>query len=122
MIEKTLKSLMAIVAEEAASNRVFARKLEDELIKQARDLTKARELEEQLSGFNPNVVYKESGQEGLKQALKNRSVAALKRIVARHNLDPSNQLGGRPTRVKIVEIILIAAEKRAKRDAKLFDY
>ncbi|WP_018996241.1 hypothetical protein [Hirschia maritima] len=122
MMEKTLKSLMAIVAEEVGNNRVFARKLEDELIKQANDLTKARELEEQISGFNPNVVFKESGEDGLKQALKNRSVAALKQIVARHNLDPSNQLGGRVTRGKIVEIILIAAEKRAKRDAKLFDY
>ncbi|ACT59534.1 hypothetical protein [Hirschia baltica] len=122
MIEKSLKSLFGIVADEAARNRAFARKLEDEILKQAKDVTKARELEEQVTGFNPNVVFKEAGAEGLKFALKNRSIAALKKIVERHNIDPSNQLGSRPTRGKIVEIILIAADKRAKRDAKLFEY
>lgn len=122
MIEKTLKSMFAIIAEEAGNNRAFGRKIEDELLKQAKELEKARELEAQISSFNPNVVFKEAGADGLKTALKNRSVAALKQIVERHNIDPSNQLGSRPTRSKIVEIILNAAAKRAKRDAKLFEY
>lgn len=122
MIEKTLKSLMAIIAEEAGSNRAFGRKIEDEILRQAQDLAKARELEEQISGFNPNVVFKEDGADGLRAALKNRSVSALKQIVERHNIDPSKQLSGRASRTKIVEAIINAAEKRAKRDAKLFDY
>ncbi|MFC7290723.1 hypothetical protein [Hirschia litorea] len=122
MIEKTLKSIWGVIADEASSNRSFARKIEDEILKQAKELAKQRELEEQITEFNPNVVYKQSGESGLKAALKNRSIAALKQIVKRHNIDPSNQLGGRPTRGKIVELILFSAEKRAKRDAKLFDY
>ncbi len=122
MSDKTLKSIFGVIAEEAKTNRNFARKIEDEILKQANDLAKQRELEEQITEFNPNVVYKKTGEDGLKTALKNRSIAALKQIVKRHNIDPSNQLGARPTRGKIVELILISAEKRAKRDAKLFDY
>ena len=122
MIDKALKSVFSVVAEEAASNRAFARNIEDVMIKYGQDLARKRELEEQVQRFNPFVEFKSAGADGLEAALKNRSVAALRQIVDRHNVDPANTLGPRPARAKLVSAIVAAAEKRAARDAKLFEY
>lgn len=122
MIDKALKSVFSVVAEEAANNRTFAKNIEDALIKYGQDLARKRELEEQVERFNPYVEFKSAGVTGLETALKNRSVAALKQIVQRHNVDPANTLGPRPARAKLVAAIVAAAEKRAARDAKLFEY
>lgn len=122
MIDKALKNLFGVVAEEAGANRAFGRKLEDALIKFGADLHKQREIEEQIESFSPFVEFKQLGADGLTGTLKNRSVAALKQIVARHNVDPAGALGGRPSRADLVTAIVNAAEKRAKRDARLFEY
>ena len=85
-------------------------------------MEKARELEQQVAEFSPFVTFKEDGAEALDNALKNKSLAALKKIIQRHNIDPANNLSGRPTRARLIAAIIEGAEKRAKRDAKLFDY
>jgi hypothetical protein len=46
----------------------------------------------------------------------------LKILVAKHNLDPAGALKGKSGKKPYAEHIAAAAQKRAERDAKLFEY
>ena len=122
MIEKSLSNLFGIVTAEAGRNRVFAQNLEDAIIKLGADLGKQRELEETARAFNPFVVYKTGGPEALAEALKPLPLKVLKLTVERHNIDPTGALPVRSRKPERSAAIMAAAEKRASRDSRLFEY
>ena len=71
--------------------------------------------------LNPAAVYRRSGEDGLRSALADQDLSALRALVAEHNLDPS---GVTPslTRDELAAHIVAQAKRRAERDEKMFDY
>ncbi len=71
--------------------------------------------------LNPAAVYRKSGEDGLRSALADQDLSALRALVAEHNLDPS---GVTPslTRDELAAHIVSQAKRRAERDEKMFDY
>ncbi|MEM6626909.1 MAG: hypothetical protein AAF719_09425 [Pseudomonadota bacterium] len=121
-MEKALKKLFAVITEEAASNVAFSRKLEDAMGAFAETYQKDRKIEREIEGFNPLVALKALGAESFHKRVGGMSAPALKLLIQKHNLDPSGALQGRASKAKLVDAIVGAAEKRAARDAKLFEY
>lgn len=122
MIEKSLNQLFAVVSAEAGRNRQFADRLEDAVLSMADSLSKSREIDEQVRQFNPFQVFNQEGATGIEAALKNRSYIVLRQMVERHNADPSGQLGSKPRKSDLIASLVAVAEKRAARDARLFQY
>jgi hypothetical protein len=71
--------------------------------------------------INPAGLYRKEGEEGLRSALADHDLSALRALVAEHNLDPS---GVTPslTREELATHIIDQAKRRAERDEKMFDY
>ncbi len=122
MIERALGGVFRVVTDEAASNPVFARKLEDALAGFAEDYTARRKAEADVGDFHPFIAYRKGTPEEFAARLGKFDVKALRLIVAQHNLDPANALKGKGAKKALVEQILTATQKRAERDAKLFEY
>jgi hypothetical protein len=66
-------------------------------------------------------MFKHEGQAALAAALASQDVAALRALVAEHNLDPSGDTV-RMDGARLAVHILAQAKARAERDEKLFDY
>jgi hypothetical protein len=73
--------------------------------------------------FNPLVVFKREGADGLRAALMDDawSDIALQGLLRDHNLDPAGDAAVLP-KPAMVEHIVAQAGRRAERDKKLFDY
>ncbi|ANP47436.1 hypothetical protein [Candidatus Viadribacter manganicus] len=71
--------------------------------------------------INPAGVFRKGGEDGLRAALADQDLSALRALVAEHNLDPS---GVTPslTRDELAAHIVAQAKRRAERDEKMFDY
>lgn len=121
MIEKAIANLLKVVSAEAASNPGFALKLEEALDKFAHDYVERRRDERVIGGFNPFVEYKRSPAEFAEKLARfdRRQLAA---IIEKHNLDPARSVRASTPKKQLFEMISVAAEKRAQRDAKVFDY
>jgi hypothetical protein len=122
MIEKTLTGLFKVVADEAESNKAFAAKLEASLAKFAEDYVARAAAEGQVADFHPFIEFKKSTPEEYRARLGKFDVRALRLVVKNHGLDPAGALPAKATKKAVAEFIAVAAEKRAARDAKLFEY
>ncbi|MDZ4760194.1 MAG: hypothetical protein SGJ21_03885 [Alphaproteobacteria bacterium] len=123
MIEKALSSLFRVIQEEAASNPAFGRRLEDALGSFAEEYGETRRTERRVAGFHPFVEFKTDAPEEFRGRLMKFEPAELRMVMTKHNLDPTGSLRARRTSKKaLVDHILAAAQKRAERDAKMFEY
>jgi len=122
MIEKTLAGLFKVVADEAESNKAFAAKLEGSLAKFAEDYVAKAAAEVQVADFHPFIEFKKSTPEEYRARLGKFDIRALRLIVKNHGLDPAGALPAKAAKKAVAEFIALAAEKRAARDAKLFEY
>ena len=122
MIDKTLAGLFRVVTEEAAQNPAFAQKLEDALGGFAEAFVERRKAERQVADFHPFIEFRKTTPEAFRARLEGFGVAELRLIVERHHLDPAKTLKPKAAKKAIVELICTAAQKRAIRDAKLFEY
>lgn len=122
MIDKTLAGLFRVVTEEAAQNPAFAQKLEDALGGFAEAFVERRKAERQVADFHPFIEFRKATPEAFRARLEGFGVAELRLIVEKHHLDPAKTLKPKAAKKVIVELISAAAQKRAVRDAKLFEY
>ncbi len=122
MIEKALGGVFKVVTEEAAANPAFAQRIEGALGKFAESYVEKRRVESEIADFHPFIEFKKDTPEAFRKRLAGFGVAELRLVVAKHNLDPSSALKARAAKKVLVEHIAKAAEKRAERDAKLFEY
>ena len=122
MMEKALNSLFGVVSAEAERNQAFAGELQEVIIKLASQFDKNNLIEKRVKAFNPFAVFKASGRDGMTKELSKETADVLRIMVKLHNADPAGQMGVRPKKADLVEAMVSMAERRAKRDAKLFDY
>ena len=71
--------------------------------------------------LNPVGIYKRAGEDGLSKALSTQELAALRALVAEHNLDPSGETEALD-RDALAAHVVAQAKRRAERDEKMFDY
>ncbi|MBI1339662.1 hypothetical protein GC169_05550 [bacterium] len=121
MIDKAIASLLKVISAEASANPAFARKMEEALDTFAHDYVERRRDERVLSGFNPFVEFKKSPQD-FDQRLSRFDRNQLALIIEKHGIDPARSVNSRTSKKKLAEMVAAAAEKRAARDAKVFDY
>jgi hypothetical protein len=121
MIDKALASLFKVVTDEATNNPAFGRRLEDALAKFGQDLAERRLAERSVEGFHPHIEYKKSPQE-FEARIGKFDAKELRVLISKHGLDPANILKGKGTRKALAAHVLAAVQKRAERDAKLFEY
>ncbi len=121
MIDKALSSMFKVVTEEAANNPAFGKKLEESLAKFGQDLAERRLAERSIEGFHPHIEYKKSAAE-FGARLAKFDATELRVLIERHGLDPANTLKGKGARKVLAAHVLAAVQKRAERDAKLFEY
>jgi len=122
MIDKTLAGLFRVVTEEAAQNPAFAQKLEDALGGFAEAWIERRKSESQVADFHPFIEFRKSDAESFRKRLDGFGAPELRLIIEKHHLDPATSLKPRAAKKALVEHIFTAAEKRAARDARLFEY
>lgn len=122
MIDKTLSGLFRVVTEEAAHNPAFAQKLEDALGEFAEAWVEKRKAEREVADFHPFIEFRKSSAETFRARLDAFGPAELRLIVEKHHLDPARTLKPRASKKALADLICAAAEKRAVRDAKLFEY
>lgn len=122
MIEKALAGVFKTVTEEASANPAFARRLEASLAKFAEDYVETRRAEHRLGDFHPHIEYKKAGADALRARLSRFDAKELKMVIEKYNLDPSGELKAKSSKKALAEHVLAAAQKRAERDARLFEY
>ncbi len=122
MIDKALGGVFKVVTAEAAANPAFARRIEDALGKFAEEYVERRRMESAVGKFHPFIAFRNASPEEFRKQLADFSAGELRLIIAKHHLDPSASLKARASKKTLVEHITTAAEKRAARDEKLFEY
>lgn len=122
MIDRALTGLFKVVSEEAATNPGFAKRMEDALGKFAEEYVEARRAEHRLGDFHPFIEFNKHGAEAFRARLAKFDATELRLIVEKHNLDPAQMLKSKASKKALAEHVFAAAEKRAARDAKLFEY
>ena len=122
MIDKALGDVFKVVTAEAAANPAFARRIEDALGKFAEKYVEKRRVESAVENFHPFIAFRNATPEAFRKQLATFSAPELRMVVAKHHLDPATVLKPRATKKVLVEHIAVAAEKRAARDSKLFEY
>lgn len=121
-MQKALNTLFGVISAEAERNQAFAGELQDVIIKLADQFGKANMVERRVKAFNPFAVFKAEGRDGMEKQLNKESAEVLRAMMRLHNADPAGGLGPRPRKADMVEALVSLTEKRAERDAKLFDY
>lgn len=71
--------------------------------------------------LNPAGLYKREGEDALTAALAALDEAALRALIAEHNLDPAGESEAMP-HAELATHIIAQAKRRAERDEKMFDY
>jgi hypothetical protein len=71
--------------------------------------------------LNPVGLFKREGEDALTAALAALDEAALRAMIAEHNLDPSGETEGQGED-ELATHIIAHAKRRAERDDKMFDY
>jgi hypothetical protein len=71
--------------------------------------------------LNPAGLYKREGEDALTAALAALDEAALRALIAEHNLDPAGETEAMPHE-ELATHIIAQAKRRAERDEKMFDY
>jgi hypothetical protein len=122
MIERALANIFKVVTEEAASNPAFGKRLEESLAKFARDHADRRLAENRVGDFHPLLEFRKTSPAEFEARLMKFDAQELRIIVEKHHLDPAQSLKGKTSKKILVAHILAAAQKRAERDAKLFEY
>ena len=122
MIDKALGGVFKVVTTEAAENPAFARRIEDVLGKFAEEYVEKRRIESAVENFHPFIAFRKATREEFRKQLAGFSAPELRMVVAKHHLDPAAVLKARAPKKALVEHIAAAAEKRAARDEKLFEY
>ncbi len=122
MIDKALAGLFKVVTDEAAANPAFAQRLEDSLYRFSQDLVATRAAVDRVAGFHPYIEFGKLGVDAFRGRLGEFDARELKLVVDRHHLDPAQTLKPKAAKKALIEHIVAAAEKRAARDAKLFEY
>jgi len=122
MIDKVLANIFRIVTEEAANNPAFGKRLEETLAKFAKDHAERRLAENRVGEFHPLLEYRKTSPTDFEARLMKFDAQELRIIVQKHHLDPANTLKGKGAKKVLVAHIFAAAQKRAERDAKLFEY
>ena len=122
MIEKALGGVFKVVTSEASANPAFARRLEDALGKFAEDYVERRRVERSVANFHPFIAFRNATPEEFRKQVGGLSAAELRMVVDKHHLDPAGSLKARAPKKALVEHVVLAAEKRAARDEKLFEY
>lgn len=74
-----------------------------------------------IGPINPVGLYKREGEDALTAALAAMDEAALRALVAEHNLDPSG-VADAMDEAELATHIIAQAKRRAERDDKMFDY
>jgi len=85
------------------------------------DSSPARGGASQAPAINPAGLYKKAGEDALTAALVPLDAAALRALVAEHNLDPAGETAAMDD-AELVAHIVAQAKRRAERDEKMFDY
>jgi hypothetical protein len=122
MIEKALAGVFKVVTEEAGANPAFARKLEQALAKFAEDFVEKQNAENRVGDFHPFIEFRKGTPAEFEARLLKFDASDLRLIVDKHHLDPAAVLKPRASKKILTAHILNAAQKRAERDAKLFEY
>ena len=120
--ERGLGKLFAVVTEEAGRNPVFANRLQEAVLTLSEGIDKATQVDTEIRGLNPYLLYKEEGREGLVKILEGKSSTTLRELVRRHNADPSGTLGRRPRKAQLVDVMADMVEDSAEQDERLFAY
>jgi hypothetical protein len=71
--------------------------------------------------LNPVAMFRRDGAEALLAVLVTQDLAALRAVVAEHNLDPG-EITSALTRDELAAHVVAQALRRAERDEKMFDY
>lgn len=121
MIDKALSNMFKVVTEEAVNNPAFGKKLEESLAKFGQELAERRLAERSVEGFHPHIEFKKGAAE-FEARLAKFDARELRVLIERHGLDPANTLKGKGTRKVLAAHVLAAVQKRAERDARLFEY
>ena len=111
-----------IRADEAAANPGFAKKLEDSLSKFAEGHVEAKRAQHRVGDFHPFIELKKLGADDFRARLAQFDAKELKVVIEKYNLDPAGSLKGKAAKKALAEHVFAAAQKRAERDAKLFEY
>jgi hypothetical protein len=128
---RTLERLHRAVRAEAKRNPEFAARL-DAILQahaSARSGVDAITIDDEADGLpppaalavNPVGLLSKEGPDALKDALTAFDEAALRALIAEHNLDPAGVAGGLKG-AALAGHILAQAQRRVERDLKLFDY
>lgn len=145
-LNKTLDRLFAEIRREAKRNADFANRLDaalrlhgsrrdvpDEVVEEVAASLKRRSPQTgvvsgaapaaaQAEAFlNPVAVLKHEGEEALASALAGKAIAALRALVAEHNLDPGGVTAELDS-ASLAAHVIAQAKRRAERDEKMFEY
>ena len=83
--------------------------------------TASPQAREQTAALNPAGLFKREGEDALTAALARLDEAALRALIAEHNLDPAGATGAMDE-PELAAHIIAQAKRRAERDEKMFDY
>ncbi len=89
--------------------------------KAARKKRAAETAAAQPPPLNPAGLFKREGEDALTAALAALDEAALRALIAEHNLDPAGETQAMPHE-ELATHIVAQAKHRAERDDKMFDY
>jgi hypothetical protein len=126
---RTLDRLHKAVRLEAKRNPAFAARLDHALRAYASpDLSDDPDADDgaapaavELAQFNPTALLGKEGEDSLRAALAPLDGAAIRALLAEHNLDPAG-LGAALSGSELTDHVVAQAQRRIERDKKLFDY
>lgn len=123
MIQQSLNTFFSVISAEAERNPTFGANLQAAIVKMAEQIDRSQVEQRKIKSFNPFQSFKDGGREGMTKALDKQFKADELRVMVRlHNADPSGSLPNRARKADLIETMVVMAENRAKRDAKLFNY
>ena len=122
MMQQALNSFFGVITSEAGRNPGFATELQSAILKMSDQIDKSNLVQNQAREMNPFALFKTDGRDGMEKALNGQKVDVLRTMVKLHNADPAGLLGNKGKKGELVEAMVKLAERRAERDARLFNY
>lgn len=112
MIQKKLKDLLTVIANEANANPDFAAKLQRVFGDDARSASRARRAPAIL---DPVAAIQRDGESGLRQKLSAMSLDQLRDIVSEYGMDKAHLVMKWAKPGRVVEHIVVTAASRARK-------